>query len=385
MKPDRSDAKRLGPAATPSSTKKRELEQSPDEVWPGVRLHAHRRDVDRCISTQAPAAKKKPTPPDQDDELELTGAELVALSEAADVLDAATSTASAIQRKAEEILGLNHGALKPKRAAIEKFMERYERVAFLKVKGELEALARAKLLQMQFEHCVTPDNFMTLEELRTSSPKTYAKIFAEVKHESLSGEDKFRLAKGNLAELKKRRPNGKQERSDASILRDKEKDAEFDKRMREEELRRAAQAKRTEALRQARIAEEAAAKAKEERREQEIKDRRERYEERAKGRELVLNGEDVPSKELSCADAEEKRPPPAPKRAPAPKRKPPAQVLSRRRTGGAFIQARHAVDATSSARWRGRFTRDTDSYPRRRPPRRRRRRPSSRSPNGTSA
>ena len=57
---------------------------------------------------QEPAAKKKPTPPDQDDELELTGAELVALSEAADVLDAATSTASAIQRKAEEILGLNH-------------------------------------------------------------------------------------------------------------------------------------------------------------------------------------------------------------------------------------------------------------------------------------
>ena len=73
----------------------------------------HRRDVDRCISTQEPAAKKKPTPPDQDGEPELTGAELVALSEAARELDAATSTASAIQRKAEEILGLDSGALKP--------------------------------------------------------------------------------------------------------------------------------------------------------------------------------------------------------------------------------------------------------------------------------
>ena len=68
----------------------------------------HRRDVDRCISTQEPAAKKKPTPPDQDGEPELTGAEKKALSEAAYELDAATSTASAIQRKAEEILGLNH-------------------------------------------------------------------------------------------------------------------------------------------------------------------------------------------------------------------------------------------------------------------------------------
>ena len=191
-------------------------------------------------------------------------------------------------------------------------MERYERVAFLKVKGELEALARAKLLRTQFQNGVTLDNFMTLEELRTSSPKTYAKIFAEVKHESLSGEDKFYLANGNLAELTKRRPNVKEGRSEASIQRDKEKDAEFDKRMREEEARRAAEAARTEALRQERIAAEAAAKAEEERREQEIEDRRERCEERAKVRELVLNGEDVPSKELSRADAEE-RPPPATK------------------------------------------------------------------------
>ena len=273
----------------------------------------------------------------------------MALSEAAHVLDAATSTASAIQGKAEEILGLDSGALKPKRAAIEKFMKQYEHAAFLRVQGEMETLARAKLLRMQFEHGVTPDNFMTLEELRTSSPKTYAKIFAEVKHESLSGEDTFYLAKGDLAERNKRRPNVKKERSEASIQRDKEKDAEFDKRMREEELRRAAQAKHTEALRQERIAKEAAAKAEEERREQEIEDRCERLKTYAKAREeTLLKEEDESEEEMSFADAEEKRPPPAPKRAPAPKRKPPAQVLSRRRTGGAFIQARHAVDATLS-------------------------------------
>ena len=325
----------------------------------------------------------------------------MALSEAAHVLDAATSTASAIQGKAEEILGLDSGALKPKRAAIEKFMKQYEHAAFLRVQGEMETLARAKLLQMQFEHGVTPDNFMTLEELRTSSPKTYAMIFAEVKHESLSGEDTFYLAKGDLAERKKRRPNVKKERSEASIQRDKKKDAEFDKRMREEELRRAADAARTEALRQERIAKEAAAKAEEERREQEIEDRRERLKNYAKGREeTLLKEEDESEEEMSFADAEEKRPPPAPKRAPPyigpetlvgaypideealrklkrlhddgiidddefrqgkakalgitpnngppPKRKAPVQVPSRRRTGGAFIQARHAVDATLS-------------------------------------
>ena len=107
---------------------------------------------------------------------------------------------------------------------------------------------------------------------------------------------------------------------------------------REEEA--AAEAARIEAERQARIDAEEAAEAKK-------KARGERREERAKIRVLVLKGEDVPSKELSRAEAKKKRPPPPPKRAPPPKRKAPAQVPSRRRTGGAFIQACHAVDSTS--------------------------------------
>ena len=39
LKPDRDDAKRLGPDAAPSSTKKRGPEQPTEKVWLGVRLH----------------------------------------------------------------------------------------------------------------------------------------------------------------------------------------------------------------------------------------------------------------------------------------------------------------------------------------------------------
>ena len=216
---------------------------------------------------------------------------------------------------------------------------------------DLTTLARGNWILMQLKHGVTPDNFVTLEELQTSSPKTYARIFVEL-CESASEEDKLNLAKRRYAKLKKRKPNVKQGRSEAAKARDRENAKKWDARMREEEARRAAAAARIEALRQECIAKEAFAKAEEERREQEIEDRVERRKERAKIRALVLKGEDVPSKEQSRAEAKKKRPPPPPKRAPAPKRKAPALVPSRRRTGGAFTQARHAVDATSSLRLR---------------------------------
>ena len=101
----------------------------------------------------------------------------------------------------------------------------------------------------------------------------------------------------------------------------------------EAQKRRDAKALREEDARRARE------EAEKEAREQEIEERRERLENYAKGREQTLKEEDEPEEELS-------RPPP-PKRAPPPKRKAPALVPSRRRTGGAFIQARHAVDSTS--------------------------------------
>ena len=75
----------------------------------------HRRDVDQCISTQAPAAKKKPTP--------LTDEELNAVYEAYLDSDTSKATARVIQRMAETRLGLERDSLKPKKAEIRRFMQ----------------------------------------------------------------------------------------------------------------------------------------------------------------------------------------------------------------------------------------------------------------------
>ena len=154
-KPDRGDAKRLGRAAAPSSTKK------------------------------APAAKKEPTP--------LTDEELDALYGV--ILDSDTSKATArvIQRMAEARLGLERDTLKPKKDEIRRFMQ--ELMFRLEAPDDLMGQAQAKWILMQFKSGVTEDNLTTLEELQTSDSRTCVKILAEVLDEFGNEEDAAYYAK----------------------------------------------------------------------------------------------------------------------------------------------------------------------------------------------
>ena len=156
---------------------------------------------------------------------------------------------------------------------------------------DLTTLARGNWILMQFKHGVTPENFVTLEELQTSSPKTYARIFVEL-CESASEEDKLNLAKWRYAKLKKRKPNVKQGRSDAAKARDRENDKKWDARMREEEARRAAEAEERRAAEAARIEAERQARIDAEDAEAKIEARGERREKFGKAREQALKEED---------------------------------------------------------------------------------------------